>query len=84
MVPLLELNLLFFFSLFLHGISDLYSNILAKVFSCPEKTETLKLSLRIFIFEDFSIWVLLLDRLVTGIDPDLSDFSTMSFLFIFR
>ena len=61
LVPLLELNLLFFFSLFLHGISDLYSNILAKVSSCPDKTETLKLSLQISISGGFYILVPLLD-----------------------
>ena len=61
-----------FFLLFLWGIRRLSSVALAKLSHCPDKIETLKLSLWISIYEGFSILVLLLDKLVLGIDPDLS------------
>ena len=46
--------------------------LLYKLFPCPDKPETLKLSLSICISERFSILVLLLEQFDLGIDLDLS------------
>ena len=72
LVPFLELKWLFLFILFFRGIRCWYGFTLSKLYPCPDKTETLKLSLWISISNGFYIWILLLDILVTGIDPDLS------------
>ena len=68
----------FFLLLFL-GINIWSGVTLAKNYPCLEKSEASKLCLWIFISEGFSIWVHLLDLLVTGIDLDLYALSTMSF-----
>ena len=60
-----------FFILFLRGIQRVSVVTLGKLSPCPDKTETLKLSLQIYIFKGFSIMVLLLDKLILGIDPNL-------------
>ena len=61
-----------FFLLSLPGILCWSGVTLDKLSSCPDKTETLKLYFQISISEGFSILVLLLDKLVLGIDLDLS------------
>ena len=60
------------FLLFLQGTLKLSGFTLAKSSPCPDKPETLKFSLSIFISEGFSILVLLLDKLFFGDDLDLS------------
>ena len=60
-----------FFLSFLRGIWISSVVQIAKLSSCLDKIETLKLSLWIFISEDFSILVLLLDKLFIGVDLDL-------------
>ena len=69
-----------FFIPFSQGILCLCGVTIAKLYPCLEKSETSLLSPWIFISEGRYIWVLLLDKLVTGIDPDLSALSTVSFL----
>ena len=58
--------------------------LIVKLSPYPYKTEALKFSMLISISEGFYIWVLLLDILVTGIDPDLSAFSTVSFFLFLK
>ena len=60
----------FFFLLFLRGIQRVSGFSLDKKFPCPEKPETIKLSLWIFISEGFSMLVLLLEWFDLGIDLD--------------
>ena len=56
-----------FFILFFQGIQRVSGFSLDKLSTCPDKTETLKFSLQIFIYEGFYIFVILLDKLVVGI-----------------
>ena len=66
-----------FFILFLQGICCWSGVTLDKLSPCPDKTETLKLSLQISIYLGFSILVLLLDKKVLEIDPDLATVFTV-------
>ena len=52
----------------------------AKSSPCPEKLEISLLSLTIYISVGFSILIILLDKLVPGIDLDLSTVLTVSVL----
>ena len=61
----------FFFLLFLQGIRRLSGVILDKLSPCPKKSEISLLSLRIYISVGFSILILVLDKLVIGVDLDL-------------
>ena len=54
--------------------------MLDKLSPCPDKTETLEFSLQISISEVFSILVLLLDKLVHGIDLDSFTVFYVSFI----
>ena len=71
-----------FFLLLLWGIRCWSCVTLDKVSPCPEKTETLKLSSKISISESFYILVLLLDKLVLGIDLDLSAVFSVSIIWV--
>ena len=62
-----------FFLLFLRLIRKIYGDTLDKLSLFPDKKEKLKLYLWISISEGFSILVILLDKVVLGIDLDLSN-----------
>ena len=70
--------------LFLLVIQRLSGDIVAKSSLCPDKSETYLLSLRISISVGFSILVFLLDKLVLGVDLDLSIELSVSGLFFWR
>ena len=72
-----------FFLLFFQGISCWSGVTLDKLSSCPDKIETLKFSLQISIYEGFSILVILLDKLVRGIDLDLFTVFSVSVLWLY-
>ena len=69
------------FLLFLRGIWRISGDTLDKLSLCAEKTETLKLSLWISIYEEFYILILLWDKLLLGIDFDLSTVFSVSVFF---
>ena len=69
-----------FFLLLLLVILIISGDTLYKLSPCPDKTEALKLSLWISISEGLSIPVLLLDKLVLGIDLRLSTVFSVSVL----
>ena len=58
--------------LFLQGIRILSGVILARSYLCPDKIEKIPLSLKVSISVGFYILLLLLDKLVLGVDLDLS------------
>ena len=71
-----------FFLLFLRVIQRVSGVTLDKLSPCPDKTETLKLSLWISISGGGSILVFLLDKLVLGIFLDLSTLFSVSFIWV--
>ena len=66
----------------LSGIQRISGVTLDKISPCPDKTETLKLSLWISISEGFSILALLLDKLVLGKDLDLYTMFSVSVIWV--
>ena len=72
----------FFFLLFLRRIFFWSGVTLDKLSPCTEKTETLKLSLKISISEGFYILVILLDKIVLEIDLDLFNVFSVSVLWV--
>ena len=71
-----------FFPLLLRGIRIISGVTLDKNSPCPDKTETLKLFLWISIYQGFSIPVILLDKLVLGIDLNLLTVFSVSVLWV--
>ena len=70
-----------FFLLFLQVIRCLFGVTLARLSPCLDKSETYLLSFSIFIYEGFSMWKLLLDKLFLGVDLDLYIVLSVSVLF---
>ena len=66
------------FILFLQVILCWYGVTLAKLSPCLDKLETSSFSIQIFVSEGFSMWKLLLDKLVPGVDLDLYIVLTVS------